>query len=351
VAVTPVADEAPNLAEAPAPARSSFHADSPNLDLVRATAVLCVFFAHLYEIATDHRSDLGWHFAQIGVLMFFVHTSMVLMLSLERARTTGAALFRSFYLRRFFRLYPLSMFCVTLAFVLGASPHPGETSRHWTAVEYLSNMALTINLTFSDEMVGGLWTLPLEVQMYVVLPFLYLASRAAPIWRLALIWLACLPIGVLLRQMTGRLYVVAYAPCFIAGVLAWRLSKSVRRAIPGWWWPAVVAATWTVFLAAPQAAPLYYRWAFCLVLGLAIPWFEEMRFRPLVRATHRIAKYSYGIYLSHVAVMLLALHLPLPPPARWTVLVLLAIACPLAMYHLIEHPMIQVGQKAANLVA
>ncbi len=98
-------------------------------------------------------------------------------------------------------------------------------------------------------------------------------------------------------------------------------------------------------------APLYYRWAFCLVLGLAIPWFEEMRFRPLVRATHLIAKYSYGIYLSHVAVMLFALHLPLPAPARWTVLVLLAIACPLAMYHLIEHPMIQVGQKAANLVA
>jgi peptidoglycan/LPS O-acetylase OafA/YrhL len=75
VSVTPVADEAPNLAEASAPVRSSFHADSPNLDLVRATAVLCVFFAHLYEIATDHRSDLAWHFAQIGVLMFFVHTS------------------------------------------------------------------------------------------------------------------------------------------------------------------------------------------------------------------------------------------------------------------------------------
>jgi peptidoglycan/LPS O-acetylase OafA/YrhL len=311
-------------------------------------AVLCVFFAHLHEIASGHRSEVGWHFAQMGVLIFFVHTSMVLMLSLERARSEGAALFGSFYLRRFFRLYPLSMFCVALAFVLAASPHPGEFVRHWTTGELVSNLALTINLTYTDEMVGGIWTLPLEVQMYVMLPFLYLACRAAPVRRVAVLWLACLALGLLQPHVSQRLDVFAYAPCFVAGVLAWRLSRSTHRRLPGWLWPAAFAATWPVFLVATREANMYYRWAFCLTLGLAIPWFQELRFQPLVQSTKLVAKYSYGIYLSHVGIMVFLFRLPLPALAQWSALAVLAILCPVAMYHLIEHPMIQAGQRAAS---
>jgi peptidoglycan/LPS O-acetylase OafA/YrhL len=327
--------------------QSSFKADSANLDLVRAVAVLCVFGAHLAEIAIGRRSELAWHFAQMGVLIFFVHTSMVLMLSLERARNEGAALFGSFYLRRFFRLYPLSVFCVTLAFVLSASPHTGELVRYWTPKELLSNLALTINLTYTDEMVGGLWTLPLEVQMYVALPFLYLACRDAPVRRVVALWLAAVALGMFQPHVSARLDVLSFAPCFVAGVLAWRLSRSTRRRLPGWVWPAAFAATWTVFLVATRDASMYYRWAFCLTLGLAIPWFQELRFQPLVQSTKLVAKYSYGIYLSHVGIMLFLFRRPLTAPARWSILAVLAILCPVAMYHLIEHPMIQAGQKAA----
>jgi hypothetical protein len=85
----------------------------------------------------------------------------------------------------------------------------------------------------------------------------------------------------------------------------------------------------------------------CLVRP-AIPWFRRYGFgRPFER--HQIAKYSYSIYLSTSPHAIRA-----SPSAATagslTVLVLLAIACPLAMYHH-RHPMIQTGQKAANLVA
>ena len=233
------------------------------------------------------------------------------MLSLERARTDGAALFGSFYLRRFFRLYPLSMFCVTAGLRSRHQSAPGRGDPPLDGGRSISPIWRSPSIcTYTDEMVGGLWTLPLEVQMYVALPFLYLASRAAPVWRLG---------PHLARLHSPRdpaagdewpAVRLAYAPCFVAGVLAWRLSKSLRRRIPGWLWPVAFAATWTVFLVAPREAALYFRWAFCLTLGLAIPWFEEMRVRPLVRSTHLIAKYSYGIYLSHVAVMLVSFHLP-----------------------------------------
>src|SRR5207245_2321743 len=92
------------------------------LDLIRSVAVLSVFFAHLHDIVTGRQTTLGWHFAQMGVLIFFVHTSMVLMLSLERSKLEGKGLCGAFYLRRFFRLYPLSIFCVTCAMLLGRQP-------------------------------------------------------------------------------------------------------------------------------------------------------------------------------------------------------------------------------------
>jgi peptidoglycan/LPS O-acetylase OafA/YrhL len=183
--------------------------------------------------------------------------------------------------------------------------------------------------------------------MYVALPFLFLACRSAPVRRVFALWLAAVALGMLQPHVSQRLNVLSYAPCFVAGVLAWRLSRSTRRRIPGWLWPAAFAAAWPVFLAATREASMYYRWAFCLALGLAIPWFQELRFRPLVQSTKLIAKYSYGIYLSHVGIMLFLFRRPLTGPVRWSALALLAVVCPVAMYHLIEHPMIQAGQKAA----
>src|SRR5579862_7304253 len=96
---------APNSLETPRPAApatptSSFRSDSSNLDMIRAMAVLSVFFAHLHDLLAGNHALLGWHLAQMGVLIFFVHTSMVLMLSLERTKLEGKALFGAFYLRR-----------------------------------------------------------------------------------------------------------------------------------------------------------------------------------------------------------------------------------------------------------
>ncbi len=290
--------------------RSSFRSDSGNLDLIRAVAVLSVFFAHLYDINTGGHALLGWHFAQMGVLTFFVHTSLVLMLSMERTKIEGKALFAAFYLRRFFRLYPLSMFCVTVAMFLNRSGYHAPAYL-FTWRDYLSNMALTVNLTYTDTMVGGLWTLPLEVQMYLTLPFLFLLGRVRSAGLLFAIWMASVPLAILQLHVSGRLSVLGYAPCFIAGVIAWKLSLRAPRRFPGWLWPGAFMATWPLFLFATHEHDMYYRWVFCLALGLAIPHFQEIRFRPLSAAAHVVAKYSYGIYLSHVAVISWCFGLPL----------------------------------------
>jgi peptidoglycan/LPS O-acetylase OafA/YrhL len=329
---------------------SSFRSDSPNLDIVRATAVLSVFFAHLHDIWTGKESMIGWHCAQIGVLIFFVHTSMVLMLSLERTKLEGIGLFASFYLRRFFRIYPLSVVCVTLAMVLGRAPDMAAPIRHWHWTEYLSNLMLTTNLTYTDNMVGGLWTLPLEVQMYVALPFLFLLGRAYSTRLILLLWALSVPLAMLQLHMSARLSVLGYAPCFIAGVIAWKLSLGINRRLSGWLWPFAFTAIWPLFLIATHENNMYFRWLFCLGLGLAIPWFREIHFPPLNVTAHFVAKYSYGIYLSHVAVIMWCSGLAVSVAARVTILAILAVIIPIAIFHLIEHPMIVIGQKLAKRI-
>jgi len=49
---------------------------------------------------------------RFGVLIFFVHTSYALMKSLDRMNLRRNSLFLEFYIRRAFRIYPLSVLCV-----------------------------------------------------------------------------------------------------------------------------------------------------------------------------------------------------------------------------------------------
>jgi hypothetical protein len=184
--------------------------------------------------------------------------------------------------------------------------------------------------------------------MYLTLPFLFMLGRSRPLRALLALWIASIPIAILQLHTTHRLNVLGYAPCFISGVIAWRLSLSVRRRFPDWLWPLGFVATWPVFFLATRENDMYYRWAFCLALGLTIPWFQEIRFRPVRAVAHLVAKYSYGIYLSHYAVMLWSFALPVSPAVQWAIFVPLAVISPVAMYHFIEHPMIGVGQKLAN---
>ena len=59
--------------------------------------------------------------AQQGVLMFFIHTSLVLMMSLERLGEVRTI--QRFYVRRAFRIYPLAVLTVLIALLIRVPPH------------------------------------------------------------------------------------------------------------------------------------------------------------------------------------------------------------------------------------
>ena len=93
---------------------------SANLDLLRAVAVLLVLAQHL--LVRFHWAD-ALHIGSptmgtFGVYLFFVHTCLVSMYSMERSHLNGRAPVENFYIRRIFRIYPLSMIAVLAAVAL-----------------------------------------------------------------------------------------------------------------------------------------------------------------------------------------------------------------------------------------
>ena len=102
------------------------------------------------------------------MLIFFVHTSLVLMLSMQRMKKfNGMGLVWTFYVRRFFRIYPLSIVTVVLVFWLGIPEQALAVFQSPSRLDWLSNLLLIQNLSRSRSAIAPLWSLPWEVQMYL----------------------------------------------------------------------------------------------------------------------------------------------------------------------------------------
>ena len=238
----------------------SFLASSSNLDFLRAVAVLFVVFFHIGLVFVKQRLPGGLHqIGSWGVLIFFVHTSFVLMWSLERQDrgSHGGTLAAAFWTRRAFRIYPLSILAVFVVVLLD-SPVAGLRDGHgemaaMTFGEVASNFLLLQNVTRSESVLAPLWSLPYEVQMYVLLPALFVLVRRLSLVQ-TLTWWGLVAILAQVWHMIpyARAFdLPSYAPCFLAGVIAYRFSRTFPRKLPFLLWPLTVAAATAIFLLHP----------------------------------------------------------------------------------------------------
>jgi peptidoglycan/LPS O-acetylase OafA/YrhL len=328
--------------------------DSLNFDFLRANAVLIVLVFHVlafYGIAKIGPLKLE-AMGLFGVLLFFVHTSFVLMLSLERQVATYGRrrLALIFMLRRCFRIYPLSIFVVgviTLFRLPLAGPPWAMTWPALGVTDVLSNILLIQHFTGSPYILGPLWSLPFEMEMYICLPVLFLLARKLKSsWAAGLSWIVLSGITSLWLH-TGHRYNLQYAPCFLAGIVAYRFSARKRRSWPFLGWPLVLWSSMLLFM-------WEYRqtvgWLLCLVVGMAAPQFREVSNRWIGLASHHIARYSYGIYLSHYFCIWLALSKLrfLRLPIRWLIFVSSVVIIPVVLYHVLELPLMKLAKKLAR---
>jgi len=327
---------------------------SANLDFLRAVAVLLVLAQHLCRRL--HVESIAWvpatSLGLFGVLLFFVHTSLVLMYSMERSWLRGRPLVKDFYIRRIFRIYPLSIVAVAAALALHL-----DSDIHGTAgLSYgplpggkaiLAQFLLVQNLGHVKSIVNVLWSLPFEVQMYVFLPFLFAwVQRKRVFWPLLALWSASLPAAWAQPHFAflDRASLLRFVPCFLPGIVAFALPRTPR--LRSFLWPIFVLSLVAVFTLKPVLA---VGWALCLVLGLLIPFFHEIQTQTLRTVSNRIATYSYGIYISHQFCIWFALGVLAARPLwlRVGVLTSSLVIAPVLLYHLLERPMIQAGIRLA----
>lgn len=325
-----------------------------NLDVLRAIAVLCVFAAHLclFLIKFDYlpvaRQAETWDIflnllGHLGVLFFFVHTALVLMLSLDRTSSVGLVL--NFYLRRIFRIYPLCIACILGVLIFKVPQVPDGTYVPWYGGEIVSNLLLVQNIFRKPDMIMPLWTLPREFQMYLVLPFIYLLlKRISSSVVVLIVWFAffaAVPSNPLLSCF----------PCFMGGVFAYQLAKERVYRLPSGVWPAAILVLAAVnFLLSLTILPDYRAdFVLCMLLGLVIPNVVDLNESWMTRASRTVARYSYGIYLCHDPVIWFSFIKlkSFPVPFRWAALVLLMVFVPWAAYRFLETPLIETGRRLA----
>ena len=212
---------------------------------------------------------------------------------------------------------------------------------------------LVTNLTARAEVLAPLWSLPVELQMYALLPATFLIARSRDPARVVALYLLALGAALLLPRLSPRFGMVAYAPCFLAGVVGFVMSDRVTPRIPAWAWMPFLGTLALAFVALEKALgghDVSMQAAVCLAAGVAIPAFAQSTHVAFNRATRTIAKYSYGVYLFHLPALWLAFYrLPLESRLAQSLVALVTLAIlAIGGYHLIEAPLIRSGARVAR---
>jgi peptidoglycan/LPS O-acetylase OafA/YrhL len=328
----------------------------PELDGLRGIAVLTVMIYHfsIVKHVTDIGIDrayyriaaMGW----AGVDLFFVLSGFLITGILLEAKGKSKHYFRSFYLRRVLRIFPLyyaylAAFFIVLPLVADRFLGPGQLAQFadleriqlWLWL-YASNL-----WTFSEGVHTGLatshfWSLAIEEQFYLVWPLVvFLLSRGA-LRRTCVVLIGLAFVIRVALEITNfephsiYTFTPSRMDTLLSGAL---LAIAVRSPID----PARLTriARWTLITLAPVCFAIlwlgggnavdhvaiytvgYSLLCACftsmLVLGVLGP--QQSRYKRFLRSRwlHFLGTYSYGLYVIHVlvrAVLVRVVGMPIP---------------------------------------
>jgi peptidoglycan/LPS O-acetylase OafA/YrhL len=200
-----------------------------NIDLLRAIAIVAVI---LYHYTTRRPADFyqaaempfTFPWGRHGVDLFFTVSGFCIFMTLD-----GSSSLENFWARRIARLQPAYVVAIVItAATMMVADLPG-LSTSWAIA--LSNMLWFNMIPHWPQVDGAYWSLVIELKFYFLIGLIYYAMRGRNI---SVAWLTVCVIGAAGRlageysYITDQLLIADYAPCFLAGILAWEWTRLDR---------------------------------------------------------------------------------------------------------------------------
>ncbi len=305
----------------------------PALDGVRGLAILLVLVSHLmlFNDRTGSRigdslsalRGLGW----AGVDLFFV-LSGFLITGILFDTLQDSHYFRSFYMRRFLRIFPLYYGFLLFLLILGHWFHTAWNGRQYVLLAYMQNTTLWFPVTdFHPGIWADLdhfWSLAVEEQFYLFWPlmvFLVRGRRSLITLALALSGLAlALRIAMFLHG-ASPLTILMLTPCRMDTLLLGGCAALLLRG-NSQWLPrrlmlpvalliAAVIAGYTLGSVGRDMRDSFFGATFgysVIALGSVALLFASLDETSIAHRVFRwqflrtLGKYSYGIYVLHIFV-------------------------------------------------
>lgn len=153
---------------------------SNNFDILRLILAVLVFFAHWNILTSRDISNQLFHLSGYAVHMFFIVSGFLIFWSFDADQNK-----KHFYIKRFFRIFPLYAFLIilqTLFFIGFSDGSTFEVIKYFVVnMFFLNFLAPSVGSTLSSLEVnainGSLWTLKNEVVFYLIVPFLFMSYK------------------------------------------------------------------------------------------------------------------------------------------------------------------------------
>lgn len=191
-----------------------------SMDGLRALAALSVVAFHTMlalKLEYKHIINNDWYYLATGVHLFFVLSGFLLFLPYARAMLQGKALSPAlrFYRRRALRIFPAYWVCLAVLAVVSQMSHD--------PTPLLPDVAVHLGMIHDDfplfnrALEGPFWTLAVEWQFYMLLPFIAaaiarLVAKSRSAWRVVLGIFGMIAAALLIRSMATVL--MALIPLF-----------------------------------------------------------------------------------------------------------------------------------------
>ncbi len=319
------------------PSNTELRITPNNFDLVRLLAASQVVLVHgiehleLTSIVSQHFTIL-WRLVTAfpGVPIFFVVSGFLISRSLEREPCLW-----SYTVNRMLRIYPalIACFLVSVLSVLVVSPENILTAAPLRFVSWMIAQLTFLQFYNPDflrsygvgTLNGSLWTIPIELQFYILLPLTYFmlglrnSQRNFQTLLLIVLFIVLSRVTtsygpIYLPELVQKILVVSFVPyfwMFLIGVLAQRNWRTIRRFfedrillwLVGYFFLVYVLTSLGMNTGGNSQTPIASISLAGLVFAFAFSW------RTLSERMLMGNDISYGTYIYHMVVINLLAHL------------------------------------------